>query len=50
MTRDNLCPRCGDYSETIMHVLRNCEEAKIFWNDLISQDVWSKFFSLGLYQ
>jgi hypothetical protein len=50
MTRDNLCPRCGDYPETIMHVLRDCEEAKIFWNDLISQDVWSKFFSLGLYQ
>jgi ribonuclease HI len=31
-----------------MHVLRDCEEVKMFWNDLICQDDWSKFFSLGL--
>jgi ribonuclease HI len=50
MTRENLCPRCGDYPETIMHVLRDCEELKMFWNDLICQDDWSKFFSLGLHR
>jgi len=36
MTRDNPCPKCADYRETIMHVLRDCEEGKKFLNDLIS--------------
>jgi len=28
MSRDNLCPICGDYHETVMYVIRDREETK----------------------
>jgi len=30
-----------------MHVLRDCDEVKLFWDHIIKTDYWSKHFSLG---
>lgn len=49
MTDDPMCPRCNSCPETIMHLLRDCEEASTFWNEVINPNAWSKFFSLGLF-
>jgi len=43
MTKDNLCTIHDDYQETVMYVLRDCEEAKMFWNNLISQYVGANY-------
>jgi hypothetical protein len=48
MTNSDLCPRCHDYPESIMHCLRDCEDAREFWTNIINPEVWSKFFSIGL--
>lgn len=45
----DVCPRCQDQTETIMHALRDCEVVKDFWNPLVSQEKWSSFFSMGLH-
>lgn len=44
MTDDALCPRCGDYPDSIMHVLRDCEQVQEFWHDLISIRIMSVIF------
>jgi ribonuclease HI len=31
-----------------MHCLRDCEDAREFWTNIINPEVWSKFFSIGL--
>lgn len=49
MTTDNLCPRCVDCPETIMHVIRDYEDVRDFWMSKLNPDVVSKFFSLGLH-
>lgn len=49
MTNDELCPRCLHSPETIMHVLRDCEEVSSLWAKVVHQDKWSQFFSLGLH-
>lgn len=49
MATDNLCPRCLDCPETIMHVLRDCDDVREFWLNKLNPDVISKFFSLGLH-
>ncbi|KAK2446428.1 hypothetical protein QL285_017240 [Trifolium repens] len=49
MTTDDTCPRCQTHPETIMHMLRDCEDAQNYWNQFITEDNWAKFFSLGLY-
>jgi mannosylglycoprotein endo-beta-mannosidase len=32
MTTDDTCPRCQTHPETIMHMLRDCEDAQNYWN------------------
>lgn len=32
-----------------MHALRDCDEVRDFWDQIIHPDHWSRFFSLGLY-
>jgi hypothetical protein len=49
MTNDDLCPRCQSQPETIMHMLRDCEDVQQYWNQFITEDYWAKFFSLGLH-
>lgn len=49
MTADDLCLRCHRCPETIMHLLKDCEEVKDFWPSLINLDQWSSFFSIGLH-
>lgn len=49
MTADSICPRCNSSPKTIMHILRDCEEAYTLWDWVINTaNNWSKFFSLGL--
>jgi hypothetical protein len=48
MIDDNSCHRCQQGPESIVHVLRDCEEAIEFWSSIIKPDNWAKFFSLGL--
>jgi hypothetical protein len=48
MTDDSSCPRCQHGLESIMHVLRDCDEAMEFWYPIIKPNNWAKFFSLGL--
>lgn len=43
MASDDLCPRCLDCPETIMHVLRDCEDVKEFWMSKLNPNVVSKF-------
>lgn len=43
MASDDLCSRCLDCPETIMHVLRDCEYVKEFWMSKLNLDVVSKF-------
>jgi hypothetical protein len=49
MTTENNCPRCNNAPESIMHVLRDCEEVTKFWNSIVRPEHWVKFFSLGLH-
>lgn len=48
LKRMHVCPRCNAHSESIMHMLRDCEDIHNFWSKHINQTHWSKFFSLGL--
>jgi hypothetical protein len=34
MLRSNLCPRCNQHAEIILHCLRDCEFATIFWKSI----------------
>jgi hypothetical protein len=36
MTTDDTCPRCQTHPETIMHMLRDCEDAQNYWNQFIT--------------
>lgn len=47
MVADDICLRCHSAVESMMHILRDCEEVQKFWSKHINQRVWSKFFSLG---
>lgn len=49
MTAYVICSRCNSNPETIMHILRDCEEAQQCWNNVIKPEHWSKFFSLGFF-
>ncbi|MCI71773.1 hypothetical protein A2U01_0093036, partial [Trifolium medium] len=46
MSNDHICPRYNLAPETLMHVIRDCDDVKPFWNRVIKLDVSSKFFSL----
>lgn len=48
MSTDVLCPRCNSSPETIMHILKDCDEASQFWNRVIKPEYWSKYFSIGV--
>lgn len=45
---DNIFPCYRDCPKIIMHMLRDCDEVKDFWNDLINSNHQSQFFSFGL--
>lgn len=47
MTNDNLCPRCQGGPETLLHMLRDCDEVQSFWQSVVHLDHLSRFFSLG---
>lgn len=48
MANEDLCPRCQQCPETIMHVIHGCEEVQQFWYTFVHPDQVSRFFSLGL--
>lgn len=48
MSFDPLCPRCSMQLESIMHILRDCDEATQLWNVVVFAESWSIIFSLGL--
>lgn len=50
MARENLCPRCNAYHETVMHTLRDYESISAIWENLIGDEHWSSLFSLGLFK
>lgn len=41
MSDSNLCIRCHDEVESIMHMLRGCENAQPYWNSVIQQSQWA---------
>lgn len=47
MSYSDLYPRCHRYPETIIHLLRDCEEVNDFWSKHLDPSIWSRFFSLG---
>lgn len=47
MSTDSLCPWCGNCPKTIMHVLRDYDGVKEFWEARLRPEVFSRFFSLG---
>lgn len=49
MRANPMCPRCNSSPETLMHMLRNCDEVFALWNEVLSPNSWIKFFSIGLY-
>ncbi|KAJ1419777.1 Reverse transcriptase zinc-binding domain [Sesbania bispinosa] len=48
MASNDICPRCGEHSEDIMHAIRDCEDT--LWESLIDHNQWAIFFSMGLSQ
>jgi hypothetical protein len=48
ISNDDSCPGCQQGPETVMHVLRDYEEAREFWSPIIQSQYWAKFSSLGL--
>ncbi|CAL1373186.1 unnamed protein product [Linum trigynum] len=40
-----MCHRCGNYEETILHLLRDCYPARFFWLRWIPQEEHQSFFS-----
>lgn len=44
----NLCHHCHLYPESILHVLRDCEDTLELWEHLVKPNVWHLFASLGL--
>ncbi|KAF7824249.1 ribonuclease H [Senna tora] len=43
----DFCKRCGKYSESTLHAIRDCETVMPLWKTLIKQEHWSNFFSLN---
>ncbi|KAF7842214.1 reverse transcriptase [Senna tora] len=43
----DICKRCGKYSESTLHAIRDCETVMPLWKTLVKQEYWSKFFSLN---
>lgn len=49
MASTDMCPRCNICPETVMHVLRDCEDVQDFSKAQIHPDHVSRFLSLGLH-
>lgn len=45
----DICPRCNSGPESIMHLLRDCQDVKDWWSNIIDLEHWSKFFTCGLH-
>ena len=43
-----LCPMCNDASETIIHALKDCPKAKLFWNSLSLPFPSNLFYGMNL--
>lgn len=49
MAADDHCPRCLQGPESIMHILRDCDEVRDNWYAVLHPDHYSRFFSFGLH-
>lgn len=47
ITDSDLCPRCQQAPEFVMHLLRDCEASLELWERLVDPAMWHKFVSLG---
>ncbi|RYR27976.1 hypothetical protein Ahy_B01g052052 [Arachis hypogaea] len=45
LTEDSTCPRCHQFEETILHVLRDCPFIRKVWTSIIPRDYQDTFFS-----
>lgn len=43
---DDRCPHCNTSYETIIHVLRDCSFARIFWVDILEHDSFLQFLDM----
>lgn len=43
-----LCLGCQACPESVMHVIRDCEDVREFWYSMLKEDHVSWFFTLGL--
>ncbi|CAA0840623.1 Polynucleotidyl transferase- ribonuclease H-like superfamily protein, partial [Striga hermonthica] len=43
-----LCEICQAQTESILHVLRDCEVSRLFWKKLVPRSKWPEFFDLTL--
>ncbi|KAK8992787.1 hypothetical protein V6N11_048857 [Hibiscus sabdariffa] len=48
MTLDSSCPSCGCFSETILHILRDCPTIQCLWQSIVPLDNHGPFFSMSL--
>lgn len=46
MAHDDSCSRCSLNPESIMHILRDCDEVRDFWSTVVHTDQMARFFSL----
>ena len=48
LANDAQCQMCNNGRESIMHILRDCSFAKVFWDNTVSVSNIQNFFSLDL--
>ncbi|KAK8519829.1 hypothetical protein V6N12_003800 [Hibiscus sabdariffa] len=48
LSSDPSCSSCGCYSETILHILRDCPLVRFFWKSIIPQVEHEYFFGASL--
>ncbi|KAK7289886.1 hypothetical protein RIF29_03905 [Crotalaria pallida] len=48
LTQDDLCPICGLEVESILHALRDCDDAQCLWRSLVPCGLGSEFNNLDL--
>ena len=48
MASDSSCACCGDETESLLHILRDCKEAKDLWIGIVKPSMFWKFFSTDM--
>lgn len=43
-----ICARCGESVETVLHLLRDCQQARALWNSMAVHTLPPFFFTTGL--